>query len=223
MSDSGPSWSTVGGGSTSDYSVGSGYGVHTLSTTETSRRTAVTAAHADFDVYADITTSALATGDSLYGAVTARMLDSSNMYMLRSQFSTTNTVVLSLRKVVADVTTELGTYTVPITHVAGQFVRVRFQGRGTTLRVKGWLASSAEPSDWRIEVTDAAISGANQIGTRSIRTASNTNAATVQIRYDNVDVINPQVFTVIRSRNNIVKAQAAGADVRLAYPAIVAL
>lgn len=223
VSDSGPSWSTVGGGSTSDYSVGSGYGVHTLSTTETSRRTAVTAAHADFDVYADITTSALAAGDSLYGAVTARMLDSSTMYMVRVQFSTTNTVVLSLRKVVADVTTELGTYTVPVTHVAGQFVRVRFQGRGTTLRVKGWLASSAEPSDWRIEVTDAAITAAAQIGTRSIRTASNTNAATVQIRYDNVDVINPQVFTVIRSRNNIVKAQAAGADVRLAYPAIVAL
>ncbi|MCI3271389.1 carbohydrate binding domain-containing protein [Streptomyces cylindrosporus] len=225
-SDAGLAWNQVGGGSASDYNVGSGYGSHILSTLDTSRRSAVTAPHADFDIYCDITTSALATGtESLYGAVTARMQDASNMYMARLQFTTSNTIVLSLRKVIADVQTELGTYTLAgITHVAGTFIRVRFQGRGTALKAKAWLASSSfEPGVWNIEATDSAITAANQYGTRSIRPTGNTNAATVEVRYDNYDVVTPQIFTVARSRNAIVKAQAAGADVRLARPTIVAL
>ncbi|MEU9285961.1 hypothetical protein AB0D57_14855 [Streptomyces sp. NPDC048275] len=222
--DAGPAWSTVGGGPATDYSVNGSYAVQVLSTVDVSRRTAVTAVHPDFDVYADITTSALATGDSLYGAVTARMQDSGNMYMVRAEFTTTNTIVVHIRKLLADVNTQVGsTYTLPFTHVAGTFVRFRFQGTGSTLRAKAWLASAAEPSSWHIEGTDSSITAAHQIGTRSIRVTGNTNAATVQIRYDNFDVINPQTFTVTRSENGIVKAQTAGTDVRLATPAIVAL
>jgi hypothetical protein len=226
-SDGGLAWSTVGGGSASDYSVGSGYGVHVLSTVDVTRRTAVTQVHPDWDLYCDITTSALATGDSLYGAVTARMVDASTMYMARLEFTTSNTVVLVLRKLIADVATDLGTFTVggtaPLTHVAGAFVRVRFQGRGSTLRVKAWLATQTEPSVWHIEASDTALTAAAQIGTRSIRVTGNTNAASVEIRYDNFDVINPQVFTVDRSRNDIDKAQTAGTAVRLATPCTVAL
>lgn len=220
--DTGPTW-TTSGGSASDYSVGSGYGVHVLSTVDVSRRTSVTAVHPDFDLYCDITTSALATGDHLYGAVTARMLDSSNMYLLRVAFTTSNTVIVEVRKIVADVQTSLGTYTVPVTHVAGTFIRVRFQGTGSTFRAKAWPAAQPEVDVWNITATDTAITAANSIGTRSIRTSSNTNAATVQIRYDNYQVVNPQTATVTRSVNGIVKAQTAGTGVRLATPCTVPL
>ncbi|WP_425244857.1 hypothetical protein [Streptomyces sp. NEAU-NA10] len=221
--DTGPAW-TTSGGSASDYSVGSGYGVATLSTVDVSRRTSVTAVHPDFDIYCDITTSALATGDHLYGAVTARMLDSGNMYLLRLAFTTSNTVIAELRKIVADVQTLLGSYTLPgVTHVAGTFIRVRFQGQGSTLRGKVWPAAQPEVDVWNITATDTAITAANSIGTRSIRTASNTNAATVQVRYDNYQVVNPQTATVTRSVNGIVKAQTAGTDVHVATPCIVPL
>lgn len=224
-SDAGPVWNRVGGGTAADYNVGSGYGAHVLATVDTSRRSAVTAPHATFDIYCDITTSALATGtESLYGGVTARMQDASNMYLARLQFTTSNTIILSLRKIVADVQTELGTYTVAgVTHVAGQFIRVRFQGKGTALKAKAWLASAVEPSLWAIEATDSAITAANQYGMRSIRPSGNTNAASVEIRYDNVDVINPQVVSVDRARNEVSKAQVAGEDVALAYPTFLAL
>jgi len=221
-SDSALAWSTVGG-SASDYSVASGYGVHVLSTVDVSRITAVTAVHPDFDVYADITTSALATGDSLYGAVTGRMVDSGNMYLTRVEFTTSNTIVVTLRKIVAGVQTALGTYTVPVTHVAGTFIRVRFQARGTALKARAWLASAVEPTVWHMEATDTALTAAAQIGTRSIRITGNTNGASVEVRYDNVNVINPQVFSGDRSRNSVVKAQTAGEDVRLAFPTRVAL
>jgi hypothetical protein len=223
-SDSGMTWATVGGGSASDYSVNGAAAVQVLSTLDTSRRTSVTAIHPDADIYCDITTSALATGDSLYGAVTARMLDASNMYMCRAEFTTSNTIVVTVRKMIADVQTQLGvTYTLPFTHVAGSFIRVRFQVRGTALRAKAWRVGDQEPGAWHIDTTDSAITAANQIGTRSIRSTGNTNAATVAIQYDNVEVINPQTYTVTRSANRVVKAQTSGAAVALAYPAYTAL
>lgn len=221
--DSGLLWSTVGGGAAGDYSVGSGYGVQVLSTLDVSRRTAVTAVNPDFDIYCDITTSALATGDSLYGGVTARMLDASNMYLARMEFTTSNAIIMSVRKIVADVQTSLGTFTLPFTHTAATFVRARFQGSGTTLRAKAWRVGDQEPDKWHVDTTDGSITAANQIGTRSIRSTGNTNTAAVEIRYDNFEVVNPQTFTVARSQNRVVKSHSAGADVRLAYPAYTAL
>ncbi|MEU5769793.1 hypothetical protein ABZ782_28150 [Streptomyces asoensis] len=221
--DSGPAW-TVVGGSAADFSVGSGYGSQVLASLDVSRRVSIPAVHPDFDLYCDMTTSALATGDSLYGAPTARMLDSDNMYMARAAFTTSNTVVVVLRKLVGGTGTDLGTYTLPgYTHVAGAFVRVRFQAQGSTLRVKTWPATQGEPDVWHIVATDTSITAANSFGTRSIRVTGNTNAATVAIRYENFQIVNPQTATVSRSVNGIVKAQAAGAGVRLATPSIVAL
>lgn len=223
--DVGSAWSTVGGGVASDYAVNGSAGVHTLSTVDETRRTAVTAAGPDFDLYCDITTSALATGDSLYGAVTARMLDSGNMYMARLEFTTANTIVLVLRRLLADVGTDLGTYTLPgVTHVAGTYIRVRFQGVGSRLRAKVYPASDpVEDPAWHVSGVDSGISAAYSIGTRSIRVTGNTNAASVAIQYDNYRVINPQTLTVTRSINGVTKSQAAGADIRLANPTYIAL
>jgi hypothetical protein len=71
--------------------------------------------------------------------------------------------------------------------------------------------------------TDSSHTAAEQIGTRSIRVPANSNLATVSVQYDNFRVITPQTFTVTRSVNGIVKAQAAGEDIRLAYPTILSL
>ncbi len=220
--DTGSAW-TATGGSASDYAVGSGIGTVTLSTVDVQRRTRISAVSPDFDIYCDVTTSALATGDSLYGGVTGRMADSSNMYMARIAFTTANTIVVSLRKMIAGVQTELGTYTLPDTHVAGTFMRVRWQADGSTLRVRAWMAAASEPSQWHIDTTDTSLTTAGQIGTRSIRVTGNTNAASVAIQYDNFEVVNPQTMTVTRSVNGVVKAQAAAASLSLAQPAVAAL
>ncbi|MDX3643092.1 hypothetical protein [Streptomyces sp. MB09-02B] len=220
--DTGQAW-TSAGGVAADYSVGSGYGVHVLSTVDATRRTSIAAIHPDCDFYGSITTSALATGNSLFGALTARMLDSENMYMARLEFTTANTIVLMLRKLVANVGTDLGSVTVPATHVAGTFIRVRLQCQGTAIRTKAWAAGTVEPPRWDVEVTDSSIVAANSLGTRSITVTGNTNGAAVQVRYDDFDVVNPQTFTVTRSVNGCVKAHSAGTDVRLAYPTYLAL
>lgn len=223
--DIGPAWSIVGGGSASDYSVNGSAALATLSTVDISRRISVTPVALDFDAYCDITASAAATGDSLYGALTGRMLDSSTMYMARVEFTTSNTATLLLRKLYADVTTDFGSYDISsLTYTAGTYVRVRLQVIGTSLKAKAWPATDAlEPPEWHITGTDSSISDVYSIGTRSIRSTGNTNAASVAIQYDNFRIINPQKFTVTRSINGIVKAQVAGEDLRLAYPTVISL
>ncbi|MFE7973013.1 carbohydrate binding domain-containing protein [Streptomyces shenzhenensis] len=222
-SDSGLAWSNVGGGVATDYTLSGSYASHVLSTLNDTRRSGIAAVSPDFDIYCDMTASAAATGDSLYGAVCARMQDASNMYMLRAEFATSGSLFATVRKMVAGTQTQLGTYTAPVGYSPGTFVRFRFQGTGTGLRAKAWRTTDVEPGVWHIDTTDTAITAANQIGTRSVRVTGNTNAATAEIRYDNFEVTNPQTYTVTRSTNRVVKAQSAGAPVALAYPAYTAL
>lgn len=219
--DSGQVWST-GGGTAANYAVGSGYGSHTLATTNASRRCFTDFTYNDFEAIGSITTSATATGGSLFGGLTGRYLDSSNFYTARLEFTTGNALVLSIRKFVAAAETQLGTRTLRDTYSALTYVRVRFQASGSTLRAKAWVVGALEPGPWQVEVTDTSLTTSAFIGTRSISATANTNVNPV-VRYDDYEVCNPQTFTVTRSVNGVTKTQQAGADVRLAYPAYTAL
>lgn len=220
--DSGQFYSTAGGTS-ADFSVGAGYGVHVLSAANSSRRTFIDYTVADFDYYGSVTVSATATGASLYGALAGRYTDSSNVYLARVEFTTSGTLVLSVRKRVAGVETELGTFTPGISYAAGTFYRVRFQGTGTRLRAKVWAAAGTEPGLWQVIVSDSSLTTGLFLGCYSISAVGNTNGSSVQVRYDNLDLVNPQKFTITRSVNGVTKAHDAGTDVRLAYPAPAAL
>lgn len=220
--DQGVAWS-IAGGTAADFSVGSGYGVHTLATVAASRRTFSAFTYPDFDVVVDVATSALATGSFLSGGPTARYIDADNLYQARLAFETTGAINLSLRRRLATVETDLGTSLTGLTHAAGTFYRVRFQGSGSTLQAKAWLVGTAEPTGWNVSVTDTGITTSALIGCRSISNTGNTNAASVQIRYDNFEITDTQVMTVTRSVEGIVKTHAAGTAISLHHPARAAL
>lgn len=219
--DTGQAWSTSGG-TAADYAVTGGYGSHTVATAGVSRRSFTGFTYADFDVYVSLTTSATATGGSLFAGPTGRYTDSDNLYKARVEFSTSNTLTLTIRKRLASVESQLGAYTLMGAYTPGTYVRVRFQAEGSTLRAKAWLASGVEPDPWQIEVTDTSLTTSLFIGVRSISSSANTNV-NPQVRYDDLEVVNPQTFTVTRSQNGVVKTHSAGADVALANPLIIAL
>jgi hypothetical protein len=220
-SDSGKLWAE-GGGTAADYAVGSGYGSHTLATVNASRRSFTDFPYPDFDCVVDVTTSATATGGSLYGGPTGRYTDSDNLYMARLEFTTANAIILSVRKRVTGSETELGTFTLRTAHTAGTFIRVRFQAFGTALKAKAWLATGLEPGAWQVEVSDSDLTTSTYIGCRSIAASANTNVSPV-VRYDNFDLTNPQTYTVTRSVNGVTKSHSSRASVALAYPAYAAL
>lgn len=219
--DTGQSYST-GGGTSTDYQVTGGYGAHVLATANASRRTFVSSTVTNFDVMVDVTTSATATGGFLSGGPVGRYIDSDNLYMGRLAFNTTNTITLSIRKRVLATETELGTYTLPDTYVAGTYYRIRFKADGSTFRAKAWLATDPETPEWQITTTDTAITTTSFIGLRSISASGNTNV-NPEIRFQNYRIFNPQAFIVTRSVNGVVKSQTAGTDVRLLNPTILSL
>ena len=219
--DSGDDWTNTGGAA-SDYDVGSGYGTHLLSAVNSSRRSVISIPGPDFDLYCDVAASAVATGATLMGGIVARYTDADNLYYARVEFTTAAGITLTLRKRVGGTESTVGgTFDRELTYAAGTMFRVRFQGQGSTLRMKVWRQSDMEPPAWHITATDTSLADGD-VGVRSIATTGNTNVSPV-IRYDNFRVANPQALAVERSRNQVVKSHTVGTDVRLARPAITSL
>ncbi|MFG2900983.1 hypothetical protein ACGFZH_28340 [Streptomyces zaomyceticus] len=219
--DTGGAWTSTGG-SAADYSVGSGVGSHTLGSVNVSRRSTLTAPSADFDLYVTIAPSAVATGASIFGGPIARAASGDDLYYARAEFTTAGTVVLTIRERAAGVETTVATATTPYTYTAGQSFRLRFQAKGSTLQARVWPLTSGEPTAWQVSGTDTTLTAAGAVGCRSILATGNTNVSPA-VRYDNFLIGNPQLATVTRSANGIVKAHAAGAGLRLANPLVLAL
>ncbi|MFF9284873.1 hypothetical protein [Streptomyces griseosporeus] len=216
--DSGQAWTVT---PAADHKVSAGMGIASQPTAFVAHLSLLPSPTADVDLYVDVATSALAAGSSIFTGPVARATDNNNHYQARVEFTTAAGVVLSLRKRVGAVESQLATYTAPLTHTASTWYRVRLQAFGSALKAKVWLSGSREPDNWHVEAADTSLSGANSIGVRSYRNSGNT--AAVDARFDAFTVTNPQRFTVARSVNGVTKAQPAGAPVRLASPQIVAL
>lgn len=221
--DTGQAWTTTGGSAT-DFSVGSGIGVHSVGSLNVSRNTTINpSAGADVDMAVSFSTSALATGSYQYAYLVGRWADSSNHYQARMQIGTAADMTLALRKQIAGVETQLAFVLLRLTHVAGTLYRMRLKVQGSVLYARAWLASGQEPSDWQLTATDTALTAAGPVGMRSLLNSANTNTLPVTFAYDDFRLLNPQMMTVTRSVNGISKAQTAGTSVALADPAIVAL
>lgn len=220
-SDSKNTWTNVG--TAADYDVLTGFGRHINTAASAAHHSVTAAPYADGDLYVDIAVAALSTGASQFAGALQRYVDVDNLYEARVEFTTGNAVNLTLRKRVATVETQLGTFSTTFTNVAGTYFRVRFQITGTALKAKIWNpAVTTEPFLWAIEVTDSALSAAGSVGLKSVRNAGNTNANAIT-QFDNFDLVNAQSMTVSRSYNGVVKNQVAGASISLRNPATAAL
>lgn len=218
--DSGQTWSLTG--TAADFDVLSGYGRQINPATLSVHIASVAAPDPDSDIYVSTSTAALSTGGAQVSSVLSRATGNSDFYSVRISFATTGVISAIIQKRVASVDTTLDSYTVPLTHAAGTLYRVRLQTIGSSIKAKVWLASRTEPSGWHMEATDTAITSASSFSLRTFRESANTNA-NAEFRFDDLDIRNPQTFTVTRSYNEVVKSQSSGADVRLRHPAIIAL
>ena len=219
--DVGGAWSTSGG-SASEYSTNGSVARVAVNSVNSSRLTYISSGLADIDITVSVATDKLATGGPQYSGITARFQSLADLYHARLGFQTDQTLILTLQKRVASVGTDLVTVTVPGTHVAGTFFYIRFKLDGSSLKAKAWQVGSTEPA-WQASATDTSITAAGSVGTRSYLSSLNTNTFPVTYSYDNYEMTNPQVMTVSRSTNGIVKAHSAGASISLTYPMIAAL
>lgn len=220
---SGQAWTTAGG-SASDYSTDGTAGKMSLGTRNVTRQATVPLDSADSDVTVTVSPSVVATGSSgwIVAGMLARYQDASNYYTARAEFKETGVAGLSIYKIVGGTATFLGGVE-PGTYSAAQQWRMRLQVIGTSVKAKLWPLASPEPGPWSLTATDTALTGRGDLGLTATLAASNTNTLPVVVTWDNLALATPQRFTVARSVNGVEKPQLAGADVRLAHPAVVAL
>ncbi|GAA2456895.1 poly-gamma-glutamate hydrolase family protein [Streptomyces macrosporus] len=200
-----------------------GRGHVTLGSVNVSRYTLMPAPAADVDLVATVATDKTAVGGGHFLALVARYQDTNNSYVARLEFSTSQTVILTLRRRVAGTETLLQQHTTALTHAPGRRFWIRFRVTGSTLRARTW-DGGPEPGVWQVETTDTSLTAPGQIGMRSILSSANTNTLPVVASWgDFAELSGPQRMTVARSTNGVVKPHTAGTDVRLAQPTIVAL
>jgi hypothetical protein len=181
--DRGGNWSN-NGGSTTDYSVTGGVGLHSHVTNNIYRITYLPDVQtADVDITATVTFPVVPTGDSHYAFVMARINATvDQFYFVRLSVSTAGEVAMSVRKrLPAETFLSVGSAT--YTHLAGQSYKVRFLVKGNVLRAKFWPTDQTEPA-WQTEVTDTSLTAAGSVGLRSLLGGASTNAFPVVISWD---------------------------------------
>lgn len=198
---------TTSGGAAGNYAVNGGLGRITNASTGVNRIGWLPSVASDtFDLYLTTSVSAVATGQSILNFLIARLADSSNYLRAEVTFNTGSTVDIRIRKVVAGVDTSLVLTSAVVAYSAGTLVTCHFQGFGSQLRAKIYLASASEPDYWHARITDSSILTAGFCGFGAVANAGNTNV-NPESRFDTLALVNPQLFTLdSRSDNSVVKS-----------------
>lgn len=221
-------WGTSSGGDTwtvsgtaTDFSVNGTQGVVTLAASPTSVRVMTLIEElADVEVLVTMSVSQVATGASIVPTVLLRFQNASDFYRGRLHFGVSGGLFTSITRG----TTQVGsTTTLPWTYSANDQFYVRVNVTGNRIRVRAWPIAEPEPIAWH---SDETIGAGNiptgDVGLTASAFSGNTNVSP-QLIFDDFQILNPQKFTVTRSVNGVVKAQTAGADLRLAYPTILSM
>ncbi|MER7697044.1 hypothetical protein [Streptomyces sp. NPDC096095] len=230
-SSSGHAWQVAPAATAPHFAVSGGVATIAVDALNTTRRAYLpdTVQLADVDVRVTTSVPALATGGNIESSIMLRVdpADVGNSYYygeIEFNYQASATVRARIMRRQGGTDTALSTaLDIPgLTYTAGSPIRMRFRAVGPELQLKAWPGDAAEPSGWAVEVTDTALT-AGRIGVRAILDPPNTNVLPLAVSYSDFSVGGDQVMTVTRAVNNISKGHAAGADVRLAHPTIVAL
>lgn len=208
--DSGQVWSVVG--TASDYSVTGGVGRQNHPAAAVTHAGVVDVGSPNCDFTASFASNKLAVGNAQVIEAQGRYTDGQNYYAARLLLLTTGAITIDIRRRVLNVETALVTaVTTSLTHVANTFYTIRFYVQGSAIKVKVWLASTTEPDDWTVEVTDSSLTTGNNIGLKSIL-ASGTSNAPVLFSWDNLSAEDALYATVDRTTDGVTYTTVRGAS-----------
>ncbi|MFF1417478.1 hypothetical protein [Streptomyces sp. NPDC058280] len=218
---SGQVWTQAGGLAT-DRAVDGARGTINLPTAVSSIRfqQLIDASVGDCEVRVRLSASAVATGASMIPAILLRCLDTATFYRARVHFGTGGTMAVSITR---DVTQIGASPTLPYTYAPGDEFEVRVRLTGHTMQLRVWPVGTSEPGVWHH--TETVITNPIAAGTIGLTCSAFAGLTNInpQLRYDAFEVVTPQLATLTRSVNGIVKPHSIGTDVRLAVPTITAL
>lgn len=225
-SDSGHVW-TVGAGTASLFSATGSVGQIAVSALNTEHHISLdlgSAAYQRVRVYQ--TLGVTPTGAGINWGAVLRRTDASNLFWIDVQVGTDSSLTLRIISKIAGANVQLASAVSATTHsTTVARILVADIDASNTIRAKVYSSAAPEPT-WEL-VYDAsavtALSTGTGVGAIARLMTGNTNAGPVNFAFDNFAVLNPQALTVTRSTNGVVKPHAAGEEVHVANPIILAL
>ncbi|NEY32051.1 hypothetical protein GTU99_07565 [Streptomyces sp. PRKS01-65] len=220
VADCGFAWGLTGGVSSAERTVSGGVGTVTLTgAPEALRIQRLVSQITDCEVILRMSVDQVATGAALVPGVLLRYVDTTSFYRARVHFNPGGTMSASITRG----TTAVGSVaSLPHTYTAGAWMRVRVRLTGDRVQLRVWPDSQPEPGMWHKDETITSPIASGQVGvTASALTGSTT--VNPQLRFDDFHIVTPQLLTVQRSTNGVVKTHGVGTEVRLAQPAVTPL
>ena len=176
-------------GAANQYSVDPGVGsLKALQAGWTPRMRLAGVAELDTDVVSSFSLDKIGDGGGTTLALTSRVGAWSSLYRARTWVKGDKTVNVSVSRLAPAETTLAQVNAAGLTVNAGDTINVRVQTQGanpTTIRMRVWLAGTAEPSTWQVTATDATpeLQDAGSLGFDGLLSGSSTNAPVIiQIR-----------------------------------------
>lgn len=176
----------------------------------------------DGDLVISATVPVVPTGAAISIWHVGRLTDANNYVAAQISIATTGVVTVSVGDRVAGALSFGDTLALVPTHSAGDTWKIRMKWRGASLYARAWKSTATEPAFWHVRDTTALLTG-TRVGAGARRETGNTNG-TQNIDFDNLELYNPQIFTVSSTpANGVSKNLAAGDAVSLARPVVLAL
>lgn len=185
--DTGQAW-TITQGTAANFSVSGGTGKHSHNPFGLFHTTVAAFSSADVNMRADFALDQVPNGDNAFVFYTARVSSTQTFYTARVQIASGGAMTLTVRKRIAGVETQLGTFATGLVYVAGVAYTLRFAVQGDDLMAKVWLTSGSEPAGWQTTATDTDLTAAGSVGIRTLTGSSLVNVPPLVMSFDNLAV-----------------------------------
>ena len=183
--DTGQAW-TNSGGLLTNYDVAGGAGTHSHNVIGTSMNSMIPFTGVNVNERVDFSVNSTPTGNAYLIFLWARSVDMNNGYLARVRIGpTTNDMIITIRKRVAGVETQLSTFTTAFIYAANVRYTMRFAVDGSNLSAKVWPTLSPEPAGWQTTVTDTDFPLAGNVGVRTTPFTGVTNVPPIVFSFDN--------------------------------------
>lgn len=216
---SGQTYSIIG--TAAEYSVNGSNAVITPSAVNNDRGGWIDVGSPDQHARIRLNTNTVPTGGTIEHGLLLRVADAQNFYRVTAQIAvTTGLITLNVSKRVANSLSTVATLATPFT-MSSNDVYLEASVIGSDIRARVYNVAVTTVPGWMHVTSDSSLTSGNGVGIFFRRNTSNT--APTSVTFDSLEVFNPQIMTVTRSVNGVVKSQAAGAASRVNRPARAAL
>jgi len=171
----------------------------------------------DHDVEASTCWAALPASNTVRSGLIMRFASTADFIRTEIRLTSAGAMTLAIVATAAGVPATIAEETIPGTYVGSDTIFMRASAYGSRLRAKAWFQADTQPAVWLVDATDASVPNGTSVG---LYAGNDQPATTTPTEYDNFVVNSPQVLSVKRACDRVVRAHAVGSNMALWRPLV---